>query len=228
MPSLTFVRRAIPAVVGFGLLVCLPLSASAQTNIVVDPGFEENKVLPDFGFYPVPGWYVPEPDSGIHVNVFDTKNDPNAIPPGHNGSLSAILFTALPGSSGKGSIFQDLPTVVGQTYRFSFWLQEVKISNFSNPPAPFDIFWGGQQIGTAPIVSGPYQQFLYMVTATSTTTRIQFESNMVEDSNAFLDDVSVIASSNPGPLTAPEPGTFALLLLGGVGFGLGRKRKVAA
>jgi hypothetical protein len=104
----------------------------------------------------------------------------------HSGIYGAFL-----GQSGSlGSLSKTLPTVVGQQYTLSFWLDNPA------PGTPNQVYvsWNG----TAVLNQSDLDQFAwtnlqYVVTATTTSTVLMFQFR--NDQNAFgLDDVSVEAT----------------------------------
>lgn len=167
------------------------LSAHAQ-NIVQNPGFETGSLPP---------W----------TNTGDTSFTGVTTVP-HSGSYA--LYSG-PVTS-DGYIDQTLPTLAGQAYNVSFWLENTDSSSENR---------FGASLGSVTLV--PEGVFAY----TPSYIQLSF-TNVVPGANAdmhfifynvpaffYLDDVSVTA--------VPEPGTLGLIALGAVGLvGALRKRLV--
>jgi hypothetical protein len=141
-----------------------------------------------------------------------------------------------PGGGGAvGGVYQDLTTVIGESYDVSMWVQnfdyfvgvggQVKILAGSAGTDTYT-FENGLDVSilysTAGLVDqnfltnedGSWSQVSFQFTAIDTTTRFGIYSNPVEPISIDVDDVSVTA--------VPEPTTLALLGLGGL---LLRKRR---
>ena len=132
-------------------------------------------------------------------------------------------------------LYQNLTTVVGQTYDYSFWLRNGTTD--AEAPSLFSATIGSDvmaAIGAAD--SFGYKEYSGKYTATSSTTKIYFEAY-----NSLglyqLDDVSVRSPSEgdcnlrigcTGGGGVPEPASWALMLLGfgGVGAMLRRRPRV--
>jgi hypothetical protein len=129
------------------------------------------------------------------------------------------------------ALTQTLATQVGQSYTLSFFVAS------DDGTDPFTVLFGGQTVTTTPVPKtfpalgtphGNYIQESFIVTATSTSTALTFQSRYVGPGTSFgtfLDDVSVTSNT-----AAPEPSTLTLLGLGSLGLlGYGwRRRKQAA
>jgi hypothetical protein len=139
-------------------------------EIVVNGGFEMGFT----GWSPGPGWVIRQPG----------HNSANAAGAGNVGTTTPLS--------------QNITTVVGQPYTFSFWYSRV-----GQPPGEeIHAFFGGQnvynEVNTPP---HDYQFHSFVVTATSTTTTILFQGRNDPDYD-LLDDVSVMpfrGSTGPGP-----------------------------
>jgi hypothetical protein len=114
---------------------------------------------------------------------------------------------------------QSITTVPGEVYNFSFWLLSPGI-----PPNAFQALWNGNVIfDRENITIQPYTQYSFQVTATGTTTTVEFRASNGEVF-LLLDDVSVTRQA------IPEPATLGVLGLGGIVLAcvLGRRRVLAA
>ena len=103
---------------------------------------------------------------------------------------------------------QSIATTVGQQYDFSFWIANLGFGS----PSSFEAFWDSQSVFslTNPAPTA-YSQKLFSVTATSTTTYIDF---VIRDESHFymLDDVSVVQSGTS--TVVPEPSSLVLMAAG--------------
>jgi len=129
-------------------------------------------------------------------------------------------------------IYQTLDTVVGETYHYSYWLgaaqQDGEESNFN-------ALLGSETIGNFGYGgSFSHVQIFGDFVATSDQTEIRFEA--YNTTGLFvLDDVSVtgplageVIIRDPSGGGVPEPGTWALMLLGFGGIGVALRRRTAA
>ncbi len=177
--------------------------ASASINLVINGGFETGVFS---------GWSPTPAASGSDFGVSIT--DP------HSGSYSAFFDASL---DDYDSISQSIPTTVGETYTFTFWLH----NDVGNEPNSFIAQWAGTQVLNLSSVNPfPYTEYSYTETATTSTTMIEFSGTegtlLGSGGTFFLDDVSVTAS-------IPEPSTLSIWsLLGACGWlGMGVRRRAA-
>jgi hypothetical protein len=103
-----------------------------------------------------------------------------------------------------GFISQNLSTINGQGYTFSFFLM-----NDGGTPNFFSASWNGSSLLSFSDTGAiPFAQFSFSVTGTgSDVVRFDFQQ---DPAYWGLDDVSV----DSGLTAAPEPGTLAMLLAG--------------
>jgi hypothetical protein len=188
----------------------LPKSALADTcgsvagNLVTNCGFETGDTT---------GWTVTNPQSGFDVVVGSPVN---------SGSFAFRIANFA--SQGAAGISQTINDVSGQSYTFSFF-----VDNGAGPRAgtndvvDFQAFFNGGSplIDLSQVGPFPYTQYSFSVTGTGSDT-ISFSS--INDPNFFyLDDVSL---SPNGTAPVPEPSTLCLLGAALVGFGLKAKRRL--
>lgn len=128
------------------------------------------------------GWTVLNNDGYTFVD-----NGSQSIPP-HSGSYLAVLGQSSAG--GLCTIAQTLATSPGQTYLLSLWLDSTSING--GVPNEFSVSWNGNVLlDQANILTSGWTNLLFIVTATSSSTVLQFG----ESDDAWylgLDDVSVL------------------------------------
>lgn len=188
-------------------------------NLVVNGGFEDttglgavnaqgNYNLPQFTVFA--GWTVMGSSDG--VTLFGPTNTQGIAASG--GDWSMDLTPISPNSNGFGGIRQTIVTEIGRSYRLTF--------DIGNSPAfngelaavitggvgsnfPDWTFGGGGRTGNA------WDTVTYDFVATSAATELIFGGGPafgVNNQYVGLDNVSVV------DLGVPEPGTWALMLMG--------------
>jgi hypothetical protein len=117
----------------------------------------------------------------------------------HSGDFAAYFGP----DQSLGYLSQRLATTAGTTYELNFFL-----ASDGQTPSDFLVTFGGATFEQVDLPALPYVSESFTVTATGSSTFLQFG---FRDDNGFLnlDDVSVSA--------APEPGSLPLLCLGAVG-----------
>lgn len=141
----------------------------------------------------------------------------------HSGLVSAAF-----GSVGAtATMYQDIPTLAGEQYTFSFWLaldgggEGTGVELFRASFDGIEVYARNDNNFNGVI---PYQFFSFVVTATGTTTRVEFIGQN-DPGYYFLDDVSVQRVT-----AVPEPGTYAAAALAAslVGSFVVRRRRASA
>ncbi|MEP6780330.1 MAG: PEP-CTERM sorting domain-containing protein [Gemmatimonadaceae bacterium] len=188
-------RRTVALSICGVLLVASTSMANAQ-NIVLNPSFET-----------VDAWQKSTWTIGNTNPLGAHSGSYSAVNPGCHDELCITPYPSTLGSY----IYQDLTTVVGQKYDFSFWYG-VGAASFDNNGTKneLEVLFGTNTI--ADLVNVPttgYKQYLYTVTASASNTRLQFLAG--SNGYGFLDDVSMTASQVPPVTTAPEPASFTLM-----------------
>ncbi len=96
-----------------------------------------------------------------------------------------------------GFLSQQLATTVGTTYALNFYLQSDGLM-----PNEFQVTFGGMTFDRVDLNAFNYTQETFMLTATSSSTLLQFGFRN-DNGDFFLDDVSVAA-------IVPEPSSIVL------------------
>jgi hypothetical protein len=190
----------------------------ASANIVTNGDFESSNIGNTLfvGIFPgsalLTGWTIDAPTPGQGVDIISNRTGCASC---SNTNEQAVDMA---GSPGRGFIYQDLTTVAGASYTLKFFAT----SNGGAILNSLTIAWDGgniDTISTAP--QGVWQAFQYTVTASTTTTRLEFFGNIDGFNGAFLDTVSV----DP---TAPEPASGLLVVLSGAALAMFRRNRRVA
>lgn len=156
-------------------------AASSSGNIVSNGSFED--ILDGGGSFPF--WQT---RGGLNAFI----NEGAKVAKGVN-----CVFI---GGNPTGEMWQDLNTVIGQTYEFSFY-ERGDDPNQPERHSLLAVFWGQQEVGTFVRTNKPgWNYHVYSVTADSTTTRIDFfqnSSSIGEHGFPGVDGVSVVAVPEP-------------------------------
>ncbi|WP_204141989.1 PEP-CTERM sorting domain-containing protein [Halomicronema sp. CCY15110] len=200
--------------------ICSVASTAAADNLVTNGGFENPNLAPGTWSWfdedtDVEGWKLLNEDSTIEIrnNVSGTAYEGNQF-----AEIDSHRYTAKAGES--MGFFQDIMTTVGKKYKLSFAFGPRNNVNGDNLfKVTFGDMWKEMDAGNS---NGGWQLFSDTITATSDTTRLQFELMGKYDTlGANIDDVHVTA--------VPEP--FSLLGLAAIGTvgaaGIARKRQAA-
>ena len=192
-----------------------PVSAA---ELVLNGGFEADNGLDT-------GWSYGDSDS---LNIL--FNPAPVAQSGNNSLRMAAEFASL-----TDYIYQNVNTVVGQTYDYSFWLAN-STTDGTVPSYFFASIGSDVMAANPPEDSFGWREYSGTYTATSSMTKIYFEA--FNSLGLYqLDDVSV-RSRSAGDCTlrigctggggVPEPASWALMLLGfgGVGAMLRRRPRV--
>ncbi|MBE9053366.1 hypothetical protein IQ243_23665 [Nostocales cyanobacterium LEGE 11386] len=207
-------NQKIRTILGTALVSCLlPLTFNAKpaaaANLVANGSFEEPDIATgSFILLPsIPGWGVEyiNPSVGrieIQNNVAGSPFDGNQFT-----ELDAI---------GQPRIFQDLQTIIGQTYNLQFAFSP-------RPGVPENILsvrWGDVLLDPISasgvgLLDTQWQVFTYELMATSAITRLSFDNRLeaLNGLGTYLDAVSVTAIT-----PVPEPNAMlGILFISAVG-----------
>ena len=111
-----------------------------------------------------------------------------------NAQGGSTYAATLDSSGSDGTLSQTIATTAGQTYTVSFWL-EMQDGGANN----FSALWNGQTVLslTNVVNSFGYTEYTYTVTATSSTSTLEFSA---AGSPWFLDNVSVTQNGTSAPV----------------------------
>jgi hypothetical protein len=153
------------------------VSPARAANIVTDPGFESGLSAPWFYIF----W----------------GSDADA----HSGTLAATTSCF-----GPCEVWQDLPTVSGQTYDLSFWFKSDAAP--SGAGGELTVGWDGVTVLSLTNIVGGYTQYTVQgLLAGASPDELRFTAGS-NGATLHLDDIVVEGR------TIPEPSTL-LLMLGG-------------
>lgn len=165
------------------------IALAQSTNLVVNPGFEAGLI----------GWTIGGQGDGVHNWLIATASDPKHSGNGaaRDGCVGAACI-----SVPTSYLYQDLPTVIGQSYLLSFWGASNNGIN-NNFPNELQVLLGGKIVldlyDSIPGDSVYREYVAAPFTATSTTTRLQFNGRQ-DPGHLLIDDVSVTAATARVPL----------------------------
>ena len=203
-------------------------AGSAKANLISDGGFEDGASFTNF----------------INLSNGDTSLSPWSISGGNgSGALSWVnnnpsvatylagtegnyfLDITRPDSGGWATITQSITTVAGTTYQLTFDIGAS--SHFAAVYVTASAGGTSQTFSNSTSLENAWVSEVLEFTATTTTTVISFTGASPGNAEYVgLDNVAVNLKSSP----VPEPSSFALLGLGGIGLAIGayRRRMVAA
>ncbi len=173
------------------------LAASAQANLIVNGGFEDNSVAPGswayFSSANVNGW------NGSNIEIWDSMNGVVAPEGTQHAELNAHPYTG-----GIFSIYQSFATVVGQTYDVSFFYSARESANeaFSFSVGTLAALLNDHTVGV-------WNQFTGSFVANSAFTTITFSTLDNSTVGNFLDGVVVTARAS-----VDEASSLVLLVMG--------------
>lgn len=163
----------------------------------------------------IPGW-TPTPNVNVVAGTFSSSAG--------NLAKEGNQYLDLVGEGGQGSISQSFATIIGQVYNLNFWYSHNLFSGLNSASARLSAGSLSDSIthtgGTNANLNWVYYSNTF--TANANTTTLSFVNTAgAGNEGVFLDAVSVVA--------VPEPGTWALLILGfGLVGGAMRRRSTLA
>lgn len=184
---------------------------SANANLIVNGGFEDNNVAAGnwayFSSASVNGW------DGDNIEIWNQFSGVVAPEGQQHAELNAHPF-----DGSVFSIFQSFATVVGQIYDVSFFYSARVDSN-----EQFSFSAGTLSALLNDHVVGSWTQYTGSFVANSSLSTITFSTYDAGTYGNFLDDVVVTANAN-----VVESNPLVMLLIGFAGLILIRRRKAQA
>lgn len=197
----------------FSIIAGFLLAASANANLIVNGGFEDNVVAAGswnyFSSASVNGW------DGDNIEIWNQMNGVVA-PEG----LQHAELNAHPFDGSAFTIYQDFATVVGQAYAVSFFYSARVNSNeqFSFSVDSLNAILNDHVVGS-------WKQYTGSFVATNTLSTISFTTYDAGTLGNFLDDVVVVARAGGPQVVVAESSPLVMLLIGLAGLVFIRKRK---
>ncbi|WP_049630434.1 hypothetical protein [Cellvibrio sp. pealriver] len=190
-----------------GAMAGLLLAASANANLIVNGGFEDNNVATGnwayFSSASVNGW------EGDNIEIWDHYGGVVAPEGNQHAELNAHPF-----DGSVFSIYQNFATVIGQTYDVSFFYSARVNSN-----EQFHFSAGTLAALINDHVVGSWKQYTGSFVANSTLSTITFTTYDAGTLGNFLDGVVVTAKAN-----VIESSPLVMLMIGLVGLVLARRK----
>ncbi len=196
----------------FSIIAGLMLAASANANLIVNGGFEDNTVAVGnwnyFSSASVNGW------DGDNIEIWNQMGGVVA-PEG----LQHAELNAHPFDGSVFTIYQDFATVIGQTYDVSFFYSARVDSNeqFSFSVDTLNAILNDHVVGS-------WKQYTGSFVATNALSTISFTTYDAGTLGNFLDDVVVVAKDLQVDVVESSP--LVMLLIGFAGLLFIRKRKL--
>jgi hypothetical protein len=191
-----------------GALFSVLLAVSAQANLIVNGGFEDN-VVPNgswryFTADNVNGWEGSNVEIWNHLNgVVAPEGNQHAELNAHPGNANSIF-----------SIYQDFATVIGMSYDVSFFYSARSSANEA-----FNFSVASLTALVDDHIVGRWNQYNNSFRATDAITRIRFTNVSTGTVGNFLDGISVV-----GRASVPEASSFVLLMVGLMGLLVMRRK----
>jgi Protein of unknown function (DUF642) len=201
------------------LLAFSPMVTANAQNLVANPGFENPTLAPGTLLTVTTGntlgaWTVVGPSTLLAETTYAEAVNGILAFNAQEGN-NALDMTGAGNVGTAAGVTQSVPTMIGTLYNVSFYVGRADGNSFYASPATVDLsIASGARVSYTNSDATPgnvnWKQFFTSFTATSTSTSITFFNNTPSANNyAGLDNVSVTSS-----VTAPEPSTLILLVLG--------------
>jgi hypothetical protein len=200
-------------------LLSFGVTTAHSAELIVNGGFE----IPGADVFSAPGWVNGSAPGEVVKFIPITDYNPCCAPFGVYPFGSRAAFFG-GGDTVGGDIYQDIATIAGQSYSFSFVFGAISEVRLQQLKFGIDDLGGGGNILSVTVPAVGTQNLTTMMNAVagsfiakSGSTRISFDETNFFGTTSV--DLVVDAVSVMGPTLAPipEPSTY-LLMLGGLGF----------
>ena len=199
MHGIRRLHRSLPSYGKLAVAIALtigPASLAQAGNLVTNPGFEDS----------LNGWTTNTSNSNYSWTVSSQNVEFGSFDARNGAGYNCGDTNCLDPTQGA-YLYQDLSTVIGDTYTISF---EYYFGG-NNGLQEIDAYFGGNLDANLTTETNTPEWTLYSFTETATSTTSRLEFTQVNDPDyTYLDNVSVTLASTP----APEPVSWVMMTSG--------------